>query len=64
MIFKCRECGEYLDIPMTRKDYEEYTTRQRKIQDIFPDMSIENREFLLTEECPKCQEQLFNPFKE
>jgi hypothetical protein len=43
---------------------EKYISRKENIQDIFPELSKEDRERLLTGICPHCWNVLFNQEEE
>jgi hypothetical protein len=37
-----------LDIPMTQQQYARYIKRESFVQDIFPELSVDQREFLIS----------------
>ena len=57
---KCPHCGKVTVIEMTDDQYEQYTSGEGFIQDIFPDWSPAKREMLITGICPDCWNKIFN----
>jgi len=56
---KCFLCGQYT-VKFFEKDLiEKLKTREKPIQTICPDLSKEDREFLITGMCDKCQKEMF-----
>lgn len=53
----CIDCKKEILLPCTKEQYIEYRKipREKAIQDIFPEMSIENRELFISGMCPECQ---------
>jgi len=58
----CRMCKEITHIPCTDeqlKELEMPRSERRYIQDIFPDLSIGDRELLISSTCNTCWQKLF-----
>ena len=54
---KCPFCGQYHSITLGSKEWAvglNAVLRLMKIQDAFPNLSDEKREFIMTGICPKC----------
>lgn len=56
---KCHICKEVFDIQMTKQQFEDYMSMNGYIQDIFPELSPEDRELLISNTCDKCFTKLF-----
>ena len=54
-------CGGTSEVEMTVEEMLEWKAREKRIQDIFPDMTSEQRETLMTGMCVKCQAVFFKP---
>jgi len=58
----CRLCGEITHIPCTdeqSRELEMPRSERRYMQDIFPDLSIGDRELLISGTCNTCWQKLF-----
>ena len=58
----CRMCGEITHIPCTDEQLKELAmprSERRYMQDIFPDLSIGDRELLISGTCNTCWQKLF-----
>lgn len=59
----CPFCGEWTEIHLTEEQldryYDEYADRQKPVQVVFPELSAEKREFLITGMCKECQHEVF-----
>lgn len=56
----CMVCGEIIEVPMTDAQEAELSRPdRRKIQDIFPELSKDLRELLISGTCGKCFNELF-----
>ena len=58
----CPMCGalSIKDIDTTREKLNEYAQGARLIQEVFPNLSAEDREYLKTGCCDDCMDRLFN----
>lgn len=61
VIKSCPMCSSITSLKLSKSDYEKYIHKypSMHIQDIFPNMDLFKREFLLSGYCPMCQELLF-----
>lgn len=55
----CKFCGKTYFIPVFKEEYEAWQ-KGAHVQDAFPDMSIDNRELLISGMCGKCFDELFD----
>ena len=58
----CRGCSRVQTLPATREQVKEFflpRTERRLIQEIFPDLSISDRELLISRTCNTCWKNLF-----
>jgi hypothetical protein len=59
----CRTCPNRLRLYIHPADWKEFTTvpkrDRRNIQDIFPYLTADEREMLLSHTCPKCWAEMF-----
>lgn len=57
----CPICGKrhYIRRQITDKQYIDYQIRMKPLQEIFPEFSKQDREFLKTGTCKKCQKNIF-----
>ncbi len=54
-------CGGGMEVPLPKteiKDFQENRTNRRLIQDEFPDLSVDEREAILTGICALCWERM------
>jgi hypothetical protein len=58
-ISECRFCGKVVEIEMTYQQFIAWRDRKDLIQNIFPELDADQREFLLSGICPKCWEEKF-----
>ena len=56
---ECPMCGEKGFLIIEPEKIKEVLVNIRNIQDILPDHSPEEREFIITGMCPKCQGKVF-----
>ena len=62
---RCVCCKQYKGIHINEEDYKEYRRPYRRpIQDIFPYLSAEEREMLLSKICPDCWNNAFGDEEE
>lgn len=63
---KCTLCGEVTTLMVAEADIDEYlfSDNRRHVQDIFPYLSAEERELLISYTCPKCWKEMFSAFEE
>ena len=58
----CRLCGEVSHLPCTIEQLQELEmprSQRRYVQDIFPDLSVGDRELLISGTCNTCWQKLF-----
>lgn len=60
----CSHCGQINRIAMTHEQYIKYTECSELVQNIFPELSPQKREILITGICPQCWEKIFPPEEE
>lgn len=60
---KCPFCGKYDRFDFTPEQVHRYITeyrgRQKPVQVVFPELTPEEREFLITGMCRECQHEVF-----
>lgn len=60
---QCPFCGKYERFDFTPDQIHRYMTeyrdRQKPVQVVFPDLTPEEREFLMTGMCRECQHEVF-----
>lgn len=60
---KCPCCGKYERFNFTPEQVHRYITEykhgQKPVQVVFPELSPEEREFLITGMCRECQHEVF-----
>ena len=62
---QCAFCGKYKMIPMTLDQWNLYCSQDRPhIQDIFPELSADDRELLISYTCPECWDKMFSDIGE
>jgi len=61
LIIRCVDCKKEIRVPCSIQQWGEYSKvpREKSIQNIFPEMSIENRETFISGMCSDCQEKFF-----
>ena len=57
---KCPSCGKITKIEMTNDQYYKYKNNNDLIQNIFPNLTPQIREMLITGICPDCWNKIFN----
>ena len=62
VIRKCQECGKIIKIEMTDDQYNKYISGDDLIQNIFPELSPEIREMLISGTCPDCWNKIFQNY--
>lgn len=55
---ECGECHRVFPISMTQEGYESWIMGEL-IQNALPDVSVENRELLISKTCGKCFDEMF-----
>ena len=55
----CPFCGKENVVEMTYEQYEQYVSGKGYVQNIFPNLSAEEREILISGICPKCWDETF-----
>jgi hypothetical protein len=58
--FKCNECGYYVIISGNSQQWLEYDEGEILIQNIFPEISAEDREIMLSGICGDCFDKIFS----
>ena len=63
---ECVHCGKSIVTAVAREDWNEYYSpdNTRYIRDVFPYLSDEEREMMLSNICPECWEDLFAEFED
>jgi len=61
---QCPICLEEHTLDVTDEQYEKYINGEDYIQNIFSEMSAEDREMLITGICPKCWRNVFGDEEE
>lgn len=58
---QCPFCGNVTDknLDVTKEQLVRYYNREDLIQNIFPNLSPDEREFIMTGYCDSCQEKIF-----
>lgn len=59
LVSACRMCKEMHAVECRSDEYEKFARNESMVQDCFPNMSAADREFLLTQYCPACQDKIF-----
>lgn len=63
LTISCWGCGQATAVPCTEEQFIEMTqvprSERRLIQDIFPELSADARELLITGTCPACWRKMF-----
>jgi hypothetical protein len=54
----CGICGSGYSIACSEEQYRQYLAREKNIQDIFPELSADIRELLLSGICGTCYDKL------
>lgn len=55
---KCVFCHKFVEIEMSAEGYKKYI-EGALVQDAFPEMRVEDREFLISGICEDCQKYVF-----
>lgn len=55
----CNMCHRFQAVSMTLEQWREWTMSQKLIQDIFPNMDSDLREFLISRTCGECYESMW-----
>ena len=60
LVVRCNICNKDQELQVRPQDAEEYLhNRRRYVQDIFPYLSVGERELLISGICPKCFNEVF-----
>lgn len=62
LVVDCRICGEFYQIPATPEQQAELDkprAERKFMQDIFPDLSLGDRELLISGTCSTCWDKMF-----
>ena len=58
---ECVICKKIHELKVTEESVKEYLSPNRRfVQDIFPYLSVEERELLISKVCPKCWNKMFS----
>ena len=60
LAIKCPHCSKINNIYMSKKKYDEYINQKDLIQNIFPDITPQEREILISGICPDCWNEIFS----
>lgn len=61
MIFQCPRCKkEYEDKEIDEDKVLIYKLNRIRIQDLFPNLTVYQREYIITGYCKECQDIIFN----
>ncbi len=55
----CPECGKPHEVHATLEQYIRYMNREDLVQNIFPELSSVEREYLITGYCEECWNKMF-----
>lgn len=55
----CRICGKRVKIVVEKDDYIRFTRGESYVQDIFPYLSADDREMLISQTCGECWDKLW-----
>ncbi len=58
-ILSCKNCNQTFKIKCTKEQFKEYMKGEKKIQSIFPELTPEIRELLISNTCGKCFDGMF-----
>ena len=58
--FTCDDCGDIIQISGTKQQWRQYDEGRLIIQHIFPELSIAEREIMISGICKDCFNNLFN----
>ena len=61
---QCRMCGEFDIVPVSAEQFQDWANGEKLIQDIFPELNSDSREFLISRTCGNCFETLWNELEE
>ena len=56
---KCPICGDEHCFEVTEEQFKKYQSGEDYIQNIFPELSADEREMLITGICPSCWNKMF-----
>lgn len=59
VIITCPKCKTEHGIEMTHQQHREWQTGKKHIQNIFPNLSPDDREMLISGICSKCWDEIF-----
>lgn len=61
---RCRFCGQISILTVHEKDFRRYQSGNHLIQNVFPYLSAEERELLISKMCGVCWAKTFSPIEE
>lgn len=59
MIFVCRCCNKEKTLPVDSERYQKWRDGKDYIQNLFPELSAEDRELMLSGTCGPCFDKMF-----
>ena len=60
MTFKCRECEQDIEVPITQEQYHDWEKKGTLIQHEFPSLNADQREIMLSGTCGPCFDAMFS----
>lgn len=60
----CKMCQGFQVVSMELEQFKDWLKAQKAIQDVFPDMDSDSREFLISRTCGECFDSLWNEMEE
>ena len=58
MIIQCTECDKIIELDLPAADVKRWRNGEM-IQDVFPQLSVDDRELMISQMCGKCFDLLF-----
>ena len=55
----CIKCGEVHHLKLDIRKFNRWRQKRENIQDVFPELSPEDRELMISQICGKCWEEMF-----
>lgn len=59
MIFVCRSCNKEKTLPVDSERYQKWRDGKGYIQNLFPELSADDRELMLSGTCGDCFDNMF-----
>ena len=60
LTYVCPFCSEWSKVRISKDKFERYAEGKEKVQDIFPELSADDREILISGICLDCQKKVFD----